>query len=613
MLVLNSLPFLVFRFTKRICFAIRNYAFAFIFILLMPTLLMLILFLPTVGQAEEATRLKPSHVQPQILNSPISVPEFLLKKMSATKMTVAADGLARLRYVAKQDAEMLRNWLRAEGYLDAKLNVSIEQDQPVWRIESGELWKVGRVNISPPVPDEKLLLLKPGDVFRSEVYEQRKTALNYAWSDAGYLQASFASASATPNDVTHTVDIDWQVATGALFYIGDIKVEGAKQYTPALALRLSRLKAGQLVSQIRLQSAMQYIIADPRYQTAMIMPLNEDKAEQQADNPVNKPSTNRIPLRIVLTEASWKKLTADAGYATDTGFLLGANWTDRSLNEGQLEYSLRGEVTQVSSGVGATLLRPTWPNDDQKVGINIDYNRVHDAGREYTILAVAPFWQQDFEEQNYLRLSLRSENVQESNASVVSLGPRVDIHFADEVGGLIPLSGWRIDTSFALPVRVNSTGMWGVLNVVGRVFYQPNDWVLLTPRVGFGQTLNIQGDAPKTYRQFAGGATSARGYALDTLGASESNGLAVGGLMKTFMGLDILLSPNAETFSTVFFADAARVWDTGATDIPTVTSAGIGEVIRTPAGPLRLDLAFPLQRRAQDAAYQFYLTLGDMF
>jgi len=565
--------------------------------LAIPLLLLLVpMIVPMMVQAEETRDLSKT-----VLNSPIAVPEFLLKKMGAGQMS-AADGLARLRYVAKQDAEMLRNWLRAEGYLEAQVKVVIEHEKVAWRIIAGELWQVGRVNISPPVPDEKVLLLKSGDVFNSEVYEQRKSALGYAWSDAGYLQASFAASTATPHADTHTVDIDWQIMPGPLFYVGEMKVEGAAQYTPDLALRLSRLKAGQLITQDRLQSAMQHIIADPRYQSAMIMPLS-----------VEPSANNQVPLRIVLTEASWKKLTADAGYATDTGFLLGANWTDRSLNEGQLEYSLRGEVTQVSSGVGATVLRPTWPNDDQKVGINIDYNRVHDTGREYNILAIAPFWQQDFEGQNYLRLSLRGENVNESNISVVSLGPRVDVHIADEVGGLIPLSGWRMDTSFALPVRVDSTGMWGVFNVVGRMFYQPNDWVLLTPRAGFGQTLNIQGDAPKTYRQYAGGATSARGYALDTLGASESNGLAVGGLMKTFVGLDILLSPNAETFSTVFFADAARVWNTGATDIPTVTSVGIGEVIRTPAGPLRFDLAFPLQRRAQDSGYQFYLTLGDMF
>jgi len=84
-------------------------------------------------------------------------------------------------------------------------------------------------------------------------------------------------------------------------------------------------------------------------------------------------------------------------------------------------------------------------------------------------------------------------------------------------------------------------------------------------------------------------------------------------LMKTYAGLDVVLLPEAETFSPVLFADVAKVWQAIGRTAPAVASAGAGMIIQTPAGPLRLDLAVPLNRRPQDNRFQFYLSLGDVF
>ena len=83
--------------------------------------------------------------------------------------------------------------------------------------------------------------------------------------------------------------------------------------------------------------------------------------------------------------------------------------------------------------------------------------------------------------------------------------------------------------------------------------------------------------------------------------------------MRTFAGLDLLLMPHAETFSPVLFFDTAKVWQTVGLAAPTVNSAGIGGIMRTPAGPLRLDIALPLNRRPQDSRYQLYIMLGELF
>ena len=534
----------------------------------------------------------------RIIDSPVAVPEALLKKMDTLRLRPDA-GSGVVRYMANNDSELLREWLRSAGYLDAEVIPEYVEGQARWQVKAGALWRIRHVEIL-PAPRRKIDLFKANEAFRSDSYESAKARLLWSWRDAGYLRAQFTSAVVTPDHQNQQVDVVWQVELGPLFYISELRIEGARQYDADLARKLSRLKAGQVPTQKRLQDAMQRIAADSRYQHAIIVPELE-----QAEG-------DQVPVRITLTEAAWRKLTGDAGYSTDAGIGLGLGWVDRSLLGGQIEYSLRGEISNTNSGAGATLLRPVWPDADQQVGISADYNHVNSDGRRYDAVSGGPFWQWYFSRDDYLRLTLHAEQVREAGLRLLTVGPRADIHFQHTRGNKLPVRGWKLDVGLDLPVRMGSPGLWPVFTAAGRLYQQPLDWLLLSPRLGYGRTLNLQGTVPKTYRQFAGGATSVRGYALDSLGPIGIDGLATGGLMKTYGGLDLVLMPNAELFSPVLFGDVAKVWQAIGTTAPVVWSAGIGAIVHTPAGPLRLDLAFPLKRKPQDARFQFYITLGDV-
>ncbi|WP_167632172.1 autotransporter assembly complex protein TamA [Mariprofundus ferrooxydans] len=536
----------------------------------------------------------------RIVNSPVAVPESLLRQMDTLRLKPSV-GTGVVRYMAGQDAALIRQWLRSEGYLDAKVTPVLEAGEARWRVDAGALWRIRHVEVSPALSTHVAALPHSGDAFRSDAYEQAKSALRWAWRDAGYLKAAFDKAVVIPDKKTREVDITWHIVPGPLFYISTIHVDGAAQYSVDLAVRISQLQAGQIVTQQRLQDAMQHLSEDSRYQHAMVVPQM-----QQAVG-------NRVPLRITVSEAGWRKLSGDVGYSTDAGLGLGANWVDRSLLQGKLEYALRAQTSRTTSGAGATLTVPTWPEYDQQVGVNVDYLRKSTDGRLYDSVNGGPFWQWNFRRKDYLRLTLQAENVREAGAHLLTLGPRMDVRFSHEQGGLVPLKGWRMNFGAGLPLRVNSAGLWAVLDVSGRYFFRPVNWLLLSPRAGYGRTLNLQGVVPKTYRQFAGGATSARGYSLDSLGPVGADGLATGGLMKTYGGVDLVLMPEAELFSPLLFADAAKVWQAIGRAAPTAFSAGFGVIMRTPAGPLRLDLALPLNRRPQDKRFQFYLTLGDVF
>ncbi|MDX8405382.1 MAG: BamA/TamA family outer membrane protein [Mariprofundus sp.] len=535
----------------------------------------------------------------RILDTPVAVPESLLKHLDTLRLKPST-GKSVLRYVARQDAELIRQWLRSEGYLDAVVDAFVEAGEARWRAHAGEMWRIRHIDASPRLA-VSVALPQSGDAFRSEDYEKAKAALRWAWRDAGYLKAEFDKAVVIPDTQSRQVDISWHIEQGPLFSIAALHVEGAVQYTPDLVVSISGLQPGQVVTRQCLQDAMKHLSDDSRYQHAMIVPQLQDAVG------------NRVPLRISVTESAWRKMSGDVGYSTDSGIGLAANWADRSLWQGNVEYALRAAISGTTSGVGATLARPVWPARDQRVGVDVDYLHTASDGRRYDSVSGGPFWQWNFGRRDYMRFSLKADNVRESGISLLTLGPRVDVHIARDRGGVLPTHGWRLDAGLGVPLRVNSQGLWMVLGLSGRLFYQPAPWLLLSPRAGYGRTLNVQGTVPKAYRQFAGGVTSVRGYTLDSLGVVGTDGLATGGLMKTYAGLDVVLMPEAETFSPVLFMDAGKVWQAIGKATPTVLSAGAGVIMRTPAGPLRLDLALPLNRRAQDSRFQFYFTLGDLF
>jgi len=535
----------------------------------------------------------------RILDSPVTPPALLLKQMQTLRLKASA-GKAVTLYMAEQDARLIRQWLRSQGYLSASVAVVFEGGEARWRVHAGQLWRIRHINVS-PAPIAKVVLQQAGEVFRSTAYDQAKSALQWSWRDAGYLKARFDKAVVIPDMQCRQVDIVWHIAKGPLFHISHISVEGAHQYAPGLAVKISRLQPGQIPTRQRLQDARQYLSSDSRYRDAIIVLLMHNAVG------------NQVPLRITVNEASWRKLTGDIGYSTDSGLALGSTWADRSLLYGNLEYSLRAKSSRTVSGAGASLMRPVWPENDQQVGANVDYVHVDTLGLRYDSVSGGPFWQWNFSRKGYLRVALQTEDVRESGADLVTLGPRFSLHMFRERGGLIPYQGWRLNAGMALPRQLNGQGLWAVLNISGRFFYRPASWLLLSPRAGFGRTLDFQGVTPKIYRQFAGGAISARGYKLNSLGPVGADGLATGGLMKTYAGLDLVLMPEARLFSPVLFGDVAKLWQTVGTAAPAFWSVGAGLIIRSPAGPLRFDLALPLNRRPQDAHYRFYFTLGNVF
>jgi outer membrane protein assembly factor BamA len=111
----------------------------------------------------------------------------------------------------------------------------------------------------------------------------------------------------------------------------------------------------------------------------------------------------------------------------------------------------------------------------------------------------------------------------------------------------------------------------------------------------------------------AGGATTVRGYATDSLGPQTAAEEALGG-GATFILNQELRYQHPSGFGGAVFYDAGNVYER-VTDFDLHLQHSVGFGIRYAAGfgLIRLDLGFPLNRRPQDRSYQLWFGFGQVF
>jgi translocation and assembly module TamA len=134
-------------------------------------------------------------------------------------------------------------------------------------------------------------------------------------------------------------------------------------------------------------------------------------------------------------------------------------------------------------------------------------------------------------------------------------------------------------------------------------------------RAGFVRAFEGQELIPDV-RFYAGGSYSVRGYATESLGPREDLGgtfYVTGGSTLLVVNEELRVPLHPRLLGVAFF-DAGQVW-TSSRDFGTslATSAGLGLRALTPLGVLRLDGAFPLNRREGDPAWRVTFGFGNVF
>jgi translocation and assembly module TamA len=184
---------------------------------------------------------------------------------------------------------------------------------------------------------------------------------------------------------------------------------------------------------------------------------------------------------------------------------------------------------------------------------------------------------------------------------------------------LDPTRGVRAIASLAVyPGAISSPGIV-VAKAQGSTYYALDEEAryILAGRVGFGSVSGAPlGDIPDNFRFFAGGGGSVRGYPYRTLGPIGPYNLPIGGRSLLEASLEARIKVT-DTIGVVPFFDAGTAFASAVPDFDEKIrkSVGIGLRYYTGIGPIRADLAFPLDpyKGGHVRPAVLYLSLGQAF
>jgi outer membrane protein assembly complex protein YaeT len=124
-------------------------------------------------------------------------------------------------------------------------------------------------------------------------------------------------------------------------------------------------------------------------------------------------------------------------------------------------------------------------------------------------------------------------------------------------------------------------------------------------------------DLPASERFFAGGDTTIRGFAVDSVGAPNTispAGFPRGGNATVILNGELRI-PVWREFGAVLFVDGGNVFNrVTELDFGELRgAAGFGVRYRSPIGPIRFDLGFKLDRKPGESAHVLHFSIGQAF
>jgi translocation and assembly module TamA len=352
-----------------------------------------------------------------------------------------------------------------------------------------------------------------------------------------------------------------------------------------------------------------------------------------------------VPITFRIRERLRHALSGSTAYSSDLGWSGGITWTDRNVfgNAEQLSFSasvinLTGsDSTSVGYDTKLKYLIPDFLIRDQTLQFTIGalkqsleaYDQTSKTASAVIGRKLSTVWSVS------AGLSTSYEHVSQQGAihdyTLVALPLTVGYDSTNLVSPLLdPLHGFRGLLSVTPTVAIgNPNATYLITQVTVAGFFDLNHLLPTAPgrSVIAGRVLGgvAQGagefSLPPDQRFYAGGSGTVRGYRYQSVGPQFPDGSPSGGTKIFSVGLE-LRQRIVGNFGAALFVDGGRVnfidvSSTGSTlDVASDSfQVGVGAGVRyyTPIGPIRLDVAVPVNPRPTDDRYVIYIGLGQSF
>lgn len=520
-------------------------------------------------------------------------------------------------FLAEETPDNVKTMLKTKGYFNGSVNVQDNGSSYTVAVNPGPRTKIDNVSVAilgDILSDNNLAEYyqkamanwqQPvGENFDQEGWSSSKTSVLSAVTRKKYPLAKLSNSQATVNPNNNTADLNVTVESNRPIYFGDFEITGTRRYPENVVAGLARFKPGAPYDLDLLLDFQQALEQNGHYSGASV----------QAD--FDRLQGDRVPVKVNVTEVKRHKLETGIRYDSEYGLggRIGYDYYNL-FNKGYIG-SVVWDMDKYETTLAAGISQPR--NSEGKYWTtNTSYNRSTTQNLEKRALT-SGIWR--VRDRNGIESRLGIEFITEdrkvpdtnydlgrSHATMLTASwKRQNIETE-----LRPENGYYLDGKIGATLGnfLSSTTMARATARAG-YFYTPENKKLGTfiVRGQAGYVYAREGeDVPSSLMFRTGGASSVRGYELDSIGLAGPNNsvlpdraLLVGSLEYQF--------PITKSVSGAVFHD---VGDAAGNFKRMSMKHGTGLGVRwfSPVAPFSFDVAYG----HQDKKLRWHISLGTRF
>jgi translocation and assembly module TamA len=432
--------------------------------------------------------------------------------------------------------------------------------------------------------------LKVGSPLRSPDWESAKSRLQESLTDVDYASGTVAKSEARVDAESSQAALTLTLDSGPRFTLGDVYIEGLKNYPESVIRRLIDLKRDERYRRARLTDLQRLIQTGPWF-SSVVVDIERDPAKAE-----------RAPVRLSVVERVRHSVGLAVGYGTDDGARIETTYRDRNLfNRGfDLQSSIRAAQEQqfayvdiyLPPGLAGSRHGHGIPFTDS-FGVLVEHSTIQKlVFSRFAVAGYRDFKLDDFEVRPGVSYQIERDYPEGASPTVSrALAPLVSITWRHVDNLYDPKRGGVLNVQFAAGSKNLASG-----ENFFKAYTQYQHWFPLSPRDQLlmrgeiGRTFTPSRDElPEDFLFRAGGARSNRGYAYQSLGVQEGD--AVVGGRYIFTATAEYVHWLNDQWGAAVFTDIGDA-DDSVKALDANPSYGVGARFKTPAGPLGLDLAY---------------------
>ncbi|EJF91103.1 autotransporter assembly complex protein TamA [Bartonella tamiae] len=597
----------------------------------------------------------PKYYEVEVIAAP-GAPEEGIKTAEAASSLVGdekkpASGSAGLLAKARGDYQKILAALYAEGRYGGTISITVngqeaatlradtdlpENSKIIITIDTGPEYHFGQAivhQLAPPTDNKKDQVALPqdsgfasGDVAKSgSVFKAEQLAIE-GWRQQGYAKASAKGYEVVANHANQTIDADIEVDPGQKAHYGPLTVRNVSKnprMDSAYVAWMTGIKEGEEYDPDDLSKANKRIAKLDVFRAASVREADE----------INPDGT--LPLNLVVQERLPRRFGVGGSYSTLDGAGFEAYWMHRNLfgHAERLRFDARisgigGNQSDsynpknFSYMLGTSFTRPgvITPDTDLVAGLKAqrevldNYTTTSIAGQ----FGLTHVFSDELSGRVYFNAAqTKTEDDYFGNRDFTTFGLLGGLLYDSRDNAANAKSGLYGELVLEPVYEMQYGNFIGKATAEGRAYFSldSKDRFVFATRMKIGTITGAEiKELPSDMLFFAGGGGSVRGYGYRNIGIKTDTGDTIGG-RSLVEGSAEIRTMITDTIGLVGFVDVGVVGENSYPDFSenTKIGAGIGGRYLTGLGPLRVDLALPLDREQGDPDLGFYIGIGQAF